>query len=590
MTAFSSIRRELKALYKTRAADARGKGGGGAPLELDDASRPGSAMSNVAGDGVRAKPDDQFSRTKTAHKADLGDDLQRPGSSASDCISEAGLAELDYRASLTQPPQEFEHGLSLHQSTARDEYGSPNSPRSTISSANSHNSNAMEETGHAAEVVLPASPSVQDEDSQPEPHEEEAQLTPEEAQDIREGRYVAFEFEDDSVYTQGPVRFVAASDGIQDCGALLMTLGLSAQIQEAVHRQHAFKQSELAGLRQDEAYMRFENKIEIEIANCRYKIAAVRDVDTEKEAALQQQLEILELLHGDVQSRQRSIHMNLETQAEELRNIQAATIASIEEAFVCARLIEENNGDSIPKPEELDLETEYAAYCERLKNAPDNTDMVPAAPPLDTGTDYDDDVPVLTEQEQAHQDIINALWASKETLDQARRDFDEREILRAQEYQANAAAFDRGEPTTDDSPEAFDVRWVKRYGELTRALIDAEAAYADVKRTAFEAEIPLPFADNETVFEGMTADGVGYTVSKEQELVDSVPSPAVRQWLSRVPEDISVGSPADQPESEAGEWEAEEVGISDSVSLVAEGKERARIDRWRKACDAEKRQ
>lgn len=72
----------------------------------------------------------------------------------------------------------------------------------------------------------------------------------------------------------------------------------------------------------------------------------------------------------------------------------------------------------------------------------------------------------------------------------------------------------------------------------------------------------------------------------------SVPSPTVRLWLDKVPEGVEVGSPSfgDGARSDTEEWEAEEVGISDSVSLVAEGRERARIDRWRKACVEEKQE
>jgi hypothetical protein len=316
----------------------------------------------------------------------------------------------------------------------------------------------------------------------------------------------------------------------------------------------------------------------------------VRDVDAEKEEEVQSQLEILELLLDDVKSRRQTVHVNLETQGEELRDVQAAANALIEEAYICARLMEEDREESNSIPQDLDLETEYASFLERLKSAND-TGMMVVAPPLDTSRDYDDDVRAPSEEEQARQEIINTLWISKETLDQARRDFEEREVLRARELQNNMAAADSGEHTTDATPEDFDVRWVLRYGELTRDLINAEAAYADVKRAAFEAGVPLPFEDNETVCEAMDDEGLGYTISKEQELVASVPSPIVRRWLDKVPEgEVSSPSFGDAARSDSDEWEAEEVGISDSVSLVAEGRERTRIDRWRKACVADEQE
>jgi hypothetical protein len=130
---------------------------------------------------------------------------------------------------------------------------------------------------------------------------------------------------------------------------------------------------------------------------------------------------------------------------------------------------------------------------------------------------------------------------------------------------------------------------VVRFRDLTRALIEAEAIYADVKRMAFEAGVPLPFTDNESVCEGV-GDDTGYTMSKEQELMASTPSPTVRKWLSKVPEGGETGSMGEETQMEADEWDAEEVGISDSVSLVAEGRQRSRIDRWHDSCLAEKSQ
>jgi hypothetical protein len=208
--------------------------------------------------------------------------------------------------------------------------------------------------------------------------------------------------------------------------------------------------------------------------------------------------------------------------------------------------------------------------------------------PLDDRRDHME-VPPPTEEEQARQDVINSLWAAKEALDLAHQNFDNREHDRAREYEVNVQASNRGEDTTDDSPEAFDVRWVVRFRDLTRALIEAEAVHADVKRKAFEAGVPLPFTDNESVFEGV-GDETGYTMSKEQELVASAPSPTVRKWLSNMPEGGETGSVGEEAQLEADEWDAEEVGISDSVSLVAEGRQRSRIDRWQDACLAEKSQ
>jgi len=294
----------------------------------------------------------------------------------------------------------------------------------------------------------------------------------------------------------------------------------------------------------------------------------------------------------DVVGRQRSkkkASVDVEMHAKQLRNRQAAVNAHLEEAFICAGLIAPYEEEPEPEIETLDISQEYLNFCRRLEG-PDDFVFEDAVLPLDNNRDYQK-VPPPSEEERARQAVINSLWAAKEALDLAHRDFDNRENDRAREYQTNVEAADRGEETTDDSPEAFDVRWVIRFRDLTRALIEAEATYADVKRMAFEAGVPLPFTDNESVFEVM-GDGIGYgyTISKEQDMMASAPSPTVRKWLSKVPEGGETGSVREETQLEADEWDAEEVGISDSVSLVAEGRQRSRIDRWQDACLAEKSQ
>ena len=289
----------------------------------------------------------------------------------------------------------------------------------------------------------------------------------------------------------------------------------------------------------------------------------------------------------DIRGRRHEVSIDIDMQAEQLRNMQAAVNEHLEEAFICARLIAPHKEEPEPEIEKLDVSQEYLEFCHKLKRANDNIfeDFIL---PIGNNRDYLK-VPPPSEEEQARQDVINSLWAAKEALDLAHRDFDNRGNDRARENQGNVEAADRGEDTTDDSPEAFDVRWVIRFRELTRALIEAEAVYADVKRMAFEAGAPLPSTDNESVFEGV-GDDVGYTMSKEQNLMDSVPSPTVRRWLSKVPEGSETESVGDETQLEADEWDAEEVGVSDFVSLVAEGRQRSRIDRWQDACLAEKSQ
>ena len=412
------------------------------------------------------------------------------------------------------------------------------------------------------------------------PEETPALANSGDAQTLRNDRYIGFEGEDESDYTEGPARFVFGTDGVKECATLLMTLELSRSIQATVHAQRAYATAERQTLEHRKAFMRLEGKIGVKISSCRARLAALQtDPETgEKTVAdLQQHLEILMLLLDETKGRRQLVHTQLSAQADQLRRTQAAANGIIEEALVCGCLLEPEGPPLDESIQPLDLDAEYAAFCEKLKDAYEE-DGEYTAPPLDV-SDRPEEVLMQTEEDKARQSIVERFWAAKDALHQAHKDFEGREVTRAREFQANADAANRGEPTTDDSPEAFDIRWVKRNQELTRAVVDAEAVFAAAKAEIREASIELPPEDQTSVLYDRADDG--YRMSFEQDLVGSIPSPVVKHWMSAIPGDAAEGirSPA-----EVDEWDAEEVGISDSVSLVAEGSERRRIDRWRPLC------
>jgi hypothetical protein len=133
----------------------------------------------------------------------------------------------------------------------------------------------------------------------------------------------------------------------------------------------------------------------------------------------------------------------------------------------------------------------------------------------------------------------------------------------------------------DASPEDFDLRWVQKIQELTREIIEAESALSAAKAAAVDGGIDVPMDDRASGFVDDVADG--YRMSMEQAMIGSVPSPKIKDWISGIPE---VASPSfNEHSNEADDWEAEDVEISDSVSMVAQDAgERRRIDKWRQVC------
>jgi hypothetical protein len=632
------MKRDLRALYKPRGKDARKRGraqtldgGTSEALRANSAIRLSSVPSTPLGrdtmdisEGAdRQRPQTGGHQTPPAPEFSKVQDVTPPEKDETrvdDLMSDNELAETPHAQkvidesieSLQQPRY---HNDSVDLESLQDEGRRVNYTKPfTFNSVHGQEevtgdaeplacetSRNQQEVAEDTELFDPESSPNQEmlaEDAEPfaldERQDQEEAMDVDEAQAVRNKAYLAFDCEEEDDYTDGPARFVLAVDGIKHCAALLMTYELSKKIQKAIHRHRKYLRAENAGISQRQSLSRLENGVRREISSCSTRLAILEEenrLDSEDGRKLGKQLETLELMLSDVQGRREAVLADVEFQARQLWSLQAAANVGLKEAFICANLMERVEEESEPESERLDVHQEYENFCRKLETAHGEYFEF-AGPPLDTNTEHLE-IPPASEEEQARQEVINALWAAKETLDLARRDFEERKNIRAREFQANQAAADRGEPTTDATPDDFDVRWVVRYGELTRDLINAEAAYAEIKRSAFEAGVPLPFEDNETVCEAMEEDdGVGYTISKEQELVASVPSPTVRRWLDKVPEGVEVGSPSfgDGGRSQSDEWEAEEVGISDSVSLVAEGRERARIDRWRKACVGEKQE
>ena len=604
MKAFTNMKRDLRALYKPRGKDARKRG-------------RAQTLDGGASEGLRATSAIQLSSVPPTPFGRDTMDMTEGANQQEPQISEhqtPPATELpDAQDATPTEKDETSHSDSVNPGHGLQDEREVVNHTELSSSKSAH---SEEEVTAATEpITLESSQSQKDvaEDTEPfntegSPNQEmltedaeassfnEAQYQEEamdvdDAQAVRNKAYLAFDCEEDDDYTDGPARFILAFDGVKHCAALLMTYDLSKKIQKAIKGHHKYLRVENAAVSQRQALSRLENAVRQEIDSCETRVSILEEKGlwlSEEVEKIEKQLENLRLMIDDVRARRQAVLANVEFQARQLRSLQAAANAGLEEAFICANLMEQEE-ESEPESEKLDVNQEYEIFCRKLGNANDDySDGNCSA--LDTNREHLE-VPPPSEEEQARQQVINAIWAAKEALDLARRGFEQRENIRAREFQANQAAADRGAPTTDATPDDFDVRWVVRFRELTRDLINAEAAYADVKRSAFEAGVPWPFVDNETVLEAMDEDdGVGYTMSKEQELMASVPSPTVRRWLDKVPEGVEVGSPSfgDGGRSESDEWEAEEVEISDSVSLVAEGRKRARIDRWREKCVPEK--
>lgn len=542
MKAFSNFRRSIGALYGPKARDQRHARQQALRREIAEGMEHNSAGSDVSMDGQESYHSARCSEGQ--HDADMKGFPQR----------ETTIIVDDPANCRAQPLSPLEEALEMSFPPVST---SPARTRST-----------SEDTGNEQPVQADEADVADD------------LPVPEDAQALRDAYYIAFSSEDENDYTAGPVRFIAAADGYKDCAAILMTMELSSKIQIAVQAQRVYKQAQLDNRDQRQAFMMLEGEIEARLASCRARLLAFQKDGRESDPAateLEQHHEILTVLLDDVEKRRDAARTHLQVHADNLRNKYAAAIGILEEAFVAGSLVEQDAEVYESPCTAFNLDTEYATFCEKLKGAYDQ-DGEYIAPPLEI-SDMPDHVQALSEEDKARQEIVERFWQAKIHLHQAHRAFEDREVARAREYVANAEAAEKGLPTSDDSPEAFDIRWVKVNQDLTRALIDAEATFAAAKAEMCEAGVELPPEDQTSILFEREDDG--YRMSFEQNQIASIPSPTVKDWMSAIPGDAAVElrSPA-----EVDEWDADEVGISDSVSVVAEGSERRRIDHWRQLC------
>lgn len=125
----------------------------------------------------------------------------------------------------------------------------------------------------------------------------------------------------------------------------------------------------------------------------------------------------------------------------------------------------------------------------------------------------------------------------------------------------------------------FDLAMLQKKQQATRALIDAEHALDATRQQAFTLGVVRYSWDQESGF-GTDGDD-GYTPSLEEHLAQQVDRARIERWMD--------GAGTDDRSyfrsGEGDEWECRSVNLDDSISVVASGKERTRIDRWRAMCN-----
>lgn len=143
-----------------------------------------------------------------------------------------------------------------------------------------------------------------------------------------------------------------------------------------------------------------------------------------------------------------------------------------------------------------------------------------------------------------------------------------------EEYKEYCALVEEG--ALDVSRTEFDVVLFDQQRVATRELIEAEQEYEAAVQQARDLGVVFMDPDQESHFPDNADDG--YRISMEVEMVEHVDRNRIEKWMAQE---------EDHPHqsTECDDWDSKTVDLCDSVSVVADGKEKARIKRWQAVCE-----
>ncbi|KAK5696011.1 hypothetical protein LTR97_008431 [Elasticomyces elasticus] len=425
-------------------------------------------------------------------------------------------------------------------------------------------------------------------------------------QAIRDETYAEFEGEEETDYTAGPSRLVWTSDGVQaDCSALLLTFELSTNIREALRAQRDYEQVKRHAKKEDAANKAFESKLRRQITRHERRIAALEkpksdtpnvtsndwaeqpahgtDGESEEISTLRRELSRLQLLFDNTKAKREGITVEVDWKLQVFREQQAEVNACLEEAFTAALLLEPVGEELEIAVEDIDIDEEYERICQMQQEDAENGPL--EFEPLHR-CDEDLRMPTPSPEEQAKNMLKETFRFAQEELKSAKADFDDRSDARDREKAENEAAVARGETPRDATPLDFDLRWFVRNQELTRGVINAEAALAQAKKACLDGGVSVVERDQESGFADHTSDG--YRESAEAAWIEDVQdSGKVDGWIADLPDTANSAAEAVRDEVELDEWDARSIGSTDNDGphpRLADGSWRRRIDDWNKVC------
>ena len=372
-------------------------------------------------------------------------------------------------------------------------------------------------------------------------------------------------------FTEGPSRFVLAKDGPRDCVALLVNEGFLAKLRDLFQEERDLSVLEgpLCHAKMD--FRNIEHLVQ-EGQN------ALETADSEEEAEKYQR--IMEQQTSELHKIRRWKH-ELEEERDIIKsNLELSrnhTKWVLETAMREADLL----GPEKPLPA-ISLREEELQDVEQEVAVPESS--IPAQSPTASTANDHGEVEVSQEEIECRE-VYDEFIERSRFLETVQGKFDSQGFL----YRENLAEFEEmaAAGTTNMSRSDFDRRKVRYGQQLTRALIDAEEEFEEARERAqtlgaissdYGQEFYYGAEYEESWPENKIAD---YNASQDWSFIES--------WMDDIPDSNDptsshAAADLDSAAVEVDEWDAEEVDVNDSISMIDCEDYRREIDRYRRMC------
>ena len=362
-------------------------------------------------------------------------------------------------------------------------------------------------------------------------------------------------------FTEGPSRFVLAKDGSRDCVALLVNESFLAKLRDLFQEDR-----DLSALDEPLGHANMElGNIERSLQERQYDLERAR---TEQEAN-----ECYEAMEQQKSKLNEIRHRQNELENERARLKSHRDVSENHTKWVLETAMEK--ADLLGPEKQTDDSEEGSEVHEYV---------VPGRTPTESVVSGQEEVQI-NEEEIRRRSAFEHFIDRSQLFDTIQADFDEQR----QNYHDNLTEYLKDSKTgaSSMSRSEFDRRSIQYGQQLTRALINIEEEVDEARDQALALNA-LPSDYGHEFYYGAEYEE-SWPAAKIAHYIATEDWTFVQSWLSGIP-DSSNSSSSSSSETiddvvEVDEWEAEEVEVNDSVSVMDYEDYRRDIDRYRGMCD-----